>query len=302
MQRILVTGAHGYIGGAITRELAASGYFVQGGVRRSAALAPGVTPLLTGDLADAKLELHGFEAVLHSAGLGHRRGVAPEAWRRANVEAAVNLARQAKAAGVRRFVLISTAHVHGRVHDGIVSDETAPNPMDAYAASKLQAEREVLAQFGAGLTILRPVAVIGPHCPGNLQLLMKLLRRGVPLPFGGIANQRSFIQAGDLARLAALVLASARPPPIVLAASPETIATPDLIATLAEGMGVTARLPKFSSAALAAIASLVGRAAMWQSLAGDFRASPQAALKLGWAPYKSLRENLIETGRHYTVA
>jgi nucleoside-diphosphate-sugar epimerase len=192
--------------------------------------------------------------------------------------------------------------VHGRLHNGIVSDVTASNPMDAYAASKLQAEREVSAAFGDGLTILRPVAVIGPHCPGHLQLLMKLLHRGVPLPFGGIANRRSFIEIGDLARLAAAILANPAPPPVVLAASPESIATPDLIRALAVGVGVPARLLKFPPTILATAAAMLGRAAMWQSLAGDFCAAPQAALGLGWAPRFSLRENLIAAGRHYTVS
>ena len=257
---------------------------------------------MTGDLAATTIDLGGFDAVVHAAGLGHRRGVAPAVWRSANVDAAVNLARLAKAAGAKRFLLISTAHVHGRVHPGIVSDDTPPNPMDDYAASKLQAEQSVAAEFGPGLSILRPVAVIGPHCPGNLQLVMKLLHRGLPLPFGAIANRRSFIDVADLARLAQAVLNAPAPPLILLAASPDAIATPALVRALAEGMGVRAKLLNFPAPVLEAAAKMLGRAAMWQSLAGSFIANPQAASHLGWAPSKTLTESLVKTGQSYTVS
>jgi UDP-glucose 4-epimerase len=274
-----------------------NGFSVRGGVRADCALPAGITKLITGDLAATRVELAGLDAVVHAAGLGHRRGLSSAVWRSANVDAAVNVTRLAKAAGVRRFVLISTAHVHGRVHREIVSDDTPPNPMDDYATSKLEAERAVAGVFGEGLSILRPVAVIGPHCPGNLQLLMKLLQRGVPLPFGAIANRRSFIHVADLARLVQSVLQAAAPPGIVLAASPDAIATPKLIQALAEGMGLPPKLFAVPPAILAAGAKLLGRAAMWQSLAGSFVANPQVALRLGWAPAENLRESLIKTGR-----
>jgi UDP-glucose 4-epimerase len=298
----LVTGAAGYIGGAIAGQLVKNGFSVRGGVRADCALPSGITKLITGDLAATRVDLAGLDAVVHAAGLGHRRGVPPAVWRRANVDAAVNMARLAKAAGVRRFVLISTAHVHGRVHPEIVSDDTPPNPMDDYAASKLEAERKVAGVFGEGLSILRPVAVIGPHCPGNLQLVMKLLHRGVPLPFGGIANRRSFIDVADLARLVQSVLQAPVVPEIVLAASPEAIATPKLIRALAEGMGMHPKLWAVAPSILAAGAKLLGRAAMWQSLAGSFVANPQVALRLGWAPSTSLRKSLIKTGQAYVVS
>jgi UDP-glucose 4-epimerase len=298
---IFVTGAGGYIGGAITRILAASGLAVTGGIRRETALPAGISPLATGDLATATLNLTGFTAVIHAAGLGHRRGVPESVWRSANVDAAINLARQARAAAVRRFILVSTAHIHGRIHDGAATDTTPANPMDHYAASKLQAEETVAAAFGPGLTIIRPTAVIGPNCPGNLQLLMNLLHRRVPLPFASIANQRSFIDVEDLARLTLLVLQSPTPPAVILAAHPESIATPALIRALAAGMGANARLLPCPPGLLAAPAALLGRTAMWQSLAGNFIANPQAALALGWTPAKTLSQSLIETGAAFVV-
>jgi UDP-glucose 4-epimerase len=299
---VFVTGAGGYIGGAVARGLVAAGLAVRGGVRRTAALPAGVVPVVTGDLADSAPDFGGVSVVVHAAGLGHRRGVPETVWRRANVAAAVNVARAARAAGVGRFVLVSTAHVYGRVYEGVVADGSAVHPMDVYAASKLEAERAVAAPFGEGGTIVRPVAVIGPGCPGNLQLVMKLLARRVPLPFGAIANRRSFIDVDDLASLVLAILRADAPPAVVLAAHPDSVATPALIRALARGMGVRAVLPACPPGLLAAAARLAGREAMWQSLAGSFVAEPRAALALGWAPANSLAESLVRTGAGFVVS
>jgi UDP-glucose 4-epimerase len=299
---VLVTGATGYIGGAILHGLRESGVDVLAGVRTTAALPAGATVLLTGDLTEPGLKLPPMEAVIHAAGLGHRRGVPAATWRRANVDAAVNLARAAREAGAKRFILISTAHIHGRVHEGMVTDTTPPNPMDAYAESKLQAEHDVAAAFGPGLCLIRPVAVIGPGCPGNIQLLLKLLARGIPLPFGAVRNRRSFIARDDLARIVRAVLQAPVMPESVLAAHWETISTPSLVRALALGLETTARLPACPPHILATAAALLGRSAMWQSLSGDFIANPAAARALGWQPATSLAESFEIIARYYNTA
>jgi UDP-glucose 4-epimerase len=298
---VLVTGATGYIGGGILHILREAGIDVLAGVRSTASLPAGATVLLTGDLTGSGLKLPPMEAVIHAAGLGHRRGVATETWRRANVDAAVNLARAAREAGAKRFILISTAHVHGRVHQGMVTDTTPPNPMDAYAESKLQAEHDVAAAFGPGLCIIRPVAVIGPGCPGNIQLLLKLLARGIPLPFGAVQNRRSFIARDDLARIVRAALQAPAMPESMLAAHWETISTPDLIRALAQGLGTEARLPACPPHILAAASAMLGRSAMWQSLSGDFVANPAAARAMDWEPAASLAETFQETARYYNT-
>jgi nucleoside-diphosphate-sugar epimerase len=298
---ILVTGATGYIGGAILRLLAAERMAVIGGVRAPQILPGNAEAFVTGDLSHPHFLLPPVDVVIHAAGLGHRRGMSAETWRRANVDAAVNLARAARVAGAKRFILISTAHVHGRVHPGVVTDSSPPNPMDGYAASKLQAEHDVAATFGPGLSIIRPVAVIGPACPGNIPLLLKLISKGIPLPFGAIENRRSFIHVEDLARLVMAVIQAERPPESVLAAQPESIGTPDIIRALAQGLGVKAKLSSVPPELLATGAKLLGRGAMWQSLAGNFVANPVAARALGWEPAQTLEESFILTARYYNT-
>jgi UDP-glucose 4-epimerase len=297
---VFCSGATGYIGGAILRALAAGGVPALGGVRAPADL-PFET-LVTGDLAQAGLVLPRVSAVVHAAGLGHRRGVSPRIWAAQNVTAAVNLARAARAAGAEKFILISTAHVHGRVHEGVVSDATPPNPMDEYAQSKLTAEHEAAAVFGPGFVAIRPAAVIGPGCPGNIQLLLRCLSRGIPLPLGSLTNRRTFIDRADLAAITLAALRAETPPEAVLAAHPVPISTPALVCALAAGLGRRPRLLACPPALLGAAARLAGRGAMWQSLAGSLVVDPLAALGLGWKPAATLEESLLETARYYVTA
>lgn len=295
--RLFVSGATGYIGGAIARH-ATTQATVYGGVRHRTELSPGIKPAITGDLAKSRFGLPDIDVAIHAAGLGHKRGVAKATWQAQNVGAAVNLARAAKLAGAKRFILISTAYIHGRIHDAVVSDDTAPAPMDEYAQSKLDAEDAVRDAFGPGVVVIRPTAVIGPGCPGNIQLLIKLLQRGIPLPFASIRNQRGFIPVSDLASLALLAAQAETPPPVLLAAHPETISTPALIAALADGLGRPARLIPFPAGLLGLTATLLGRRAMWQSLSGNFATEPRAALAMGWKPAESLAESIAATARY----
>lgn len=299
--RVFVTGAAGFVGRELCRVLAGAGVAVQGGVRGAVVLPPGVQAVVTGDLGTARLDLAGLDAVVHVAGLAHRRGVSPEVWMRENCAAAVNVAMQARQAGVGRFVFISTIGVHGRAVAGLVDEGAAVAPADDYARAKLQAEQALRAIYGEDLVVVRPVAVVGPHCPGNLPLVMKLLRKGVPLPFGSIRNQRSFIDVGDLARLVVMLLQAEAAPPLMLAAHPAPVATPDLVRALARGMGIGARLAPCPPPILALAAKLAGRAAMFESLAGDFVVNPAAALDLGWRPALSVAESLEKTGAAFVV-
>lgn len=299
--QVFVTGAAGFVGRELCRVLPGCGVAVQGGVRTDAVLPGGVQAVVTGDLATARLDFAGLDAVVHVAGLAHRRGVGADAWMRENCAAAVNVAVQAKAAGVARFVFISSIGVLGRKVAGVVDERAPTAPADDYAKAKLQAEQALRAIYGDALVVVRPVAVVGAGCPGNLPLVMKLLRKGVPLPFGSIRNQRSFIDVGDLARLVGLVLNAEMAPPLLLAAHPAPVATPDLVRDLARGMGVGARLLPCPPWILAMVARLAGRAAMYESLAGDFVVNPAAALALGWRPAESLAESLAKTGAAYVV-
>ena len=157
--------------------------------------------------ADWAKAVDGMTCVVHSA--AHISSINPAElaaateYRRANVDGTVKLAQQAAAAGVRRFVFISTAKVLGeRTASGSLLSEGAPYaPCDAYATSKMEAELALLAMIGhtdMEIVIVRPPMVYGLNAKGNFNALIKLLHWGIPLPLAGIKNQRSFVSIDNL--------------------------------------------------------------------------------------------------------
>ena len=292
MARVFVSGANGFIGRAITRQLLQAGHDVIGGLRTPTPLANGVVPLVTGDLAAAIPALSEVDAVIHTAGLAHQMGRSVDTMMRGNVTAAENLARATPANA--RFIFLSSIVVHGRANPAPITDSTPAAPADDYARSKHAAEQALARQLGPRLHIIRPTAVIGPHCPGNIPLLLKAIRRGLPLPLGAIRNQRSFIDVEDLAHLTIMLLEKS-PPPVVLAAHPTPISTPALIRALAKGLNRPARLLPVPPAWMALMTGIAGKRQMWQSLAGDLVVHPEAALLLGWQPACPLAASLEST-------
>ncbi|OYV70596.1 MAG: epimerase [Acidiphilium sp. 21-60-14] len=304
---VLVSGAAGFVGRAVTQALGAAGCSVVVALRRSGAALPGAARAIdAGDLAAPapalSAAMRGVSVVVHAAGLAHRTGVDPAALAAANVTAAARVAEIAAARGAKRFILVSSAAVHGKAPDGVVTEASEPDPDDAYAASKLEGEQavqRVLAGTGTELVIIRPCAVVGPGCAGNIPRLVRLIARSHLLPFGAIGNQRSFIAIEDLAALIVAAAQSKQPvPEIVLAAHPEPIATPDLIRALAQGLERRLFLAPVPASWLGLAARAANQGPAWRSFAGSFRAHPiLAQQRLGFTAQIPLEAAFAATAR-----
>lgn len=224
--------------------------------------------------------MRGVAAVVHAAGLAHRSGVDPAALARVNVTAATHVAEIAAARGIQRFILISSAAIYGRTRTDTFDEASPPHPDDSYALSKLDGEAAVRAALdgtGTQLVIVRPCAVLGPGCAGNIPRLARLISRGLPLPFGAIRNARSFIAVDDLAALVGTAIAADDPPDAVIAAHQAPISTPDLIRELAHGLGRRVMLLPVPRAIPGLAARAAGRQQLWHSFAGSFRADVSRA-------------------------
>jgi UDP-glucose 4-epimerase len=306
---ILVTRATGFVGRAVVQRLLADDESRQVvvAVRRDVQQWPErVLPRVTGDLeptTDWSVALGGISAVVHCAARVHvmaDTAASPlEEFRRVNVQGTLNLARQAAAAGVRRFVFISSIKVNGEATQlgrPFTADD-APAPLDAYGVSKMEAEqglREIARKTGMEVVIIRPPLVYGPGIKANFSALMRWLRRGVPLPLGAIHNQRSLVALGNLVDLIVTCLTHpAAANQTFLVSDGEDVSTTELLRRMGQALGRPARLVPVPASWLKLAAALVGKQDVAQRLCGSLQVDITKTRRLlGWTLPISLDEGL----------
>lgn len=303
-QRVLVTGADGFVGRRVCRRFVAAGWAVRG-TRRSGPceLSGEVEYRSTGDIAalpDWRPIVEGATVVVHTAGRAHDRAKGAgervlESCRRVNVEAAVHLAQSAAASGVRRFVHIGSLLAE-EVHGG-TSSRRRP-----YAVSKREAE-EALAGVAAGtgmeIVILRPPLVYGPGVAANFALLLKAVRNRWPLPLASVDNRRSFIFVDNLAD--AIATAAGHPGPLAgtfAVSDGESLSVAELVRRLAHAMGREPRLLPCPPAMLRVLGAVAGQGERVESLCASLIADDRPFREAtGWSPPFTLDEGLSATVR-----
>lgn len=301
MAMTLVTGASGFVGSHLMAEMARRGLPVRGVTRQKA---PGLTAVPSyGPDMDWSAALDGIDAIIHLAARVHvMRETAADPlalFRAANVEASVNLARQAAEAGVRRFVFVSSIKVNGeRTEPGkpFTADDP-PAPQDPYGVSKAEAEAALMAlgrQTGMEITIVRPPLVYGPGVRGNFQSLMKWAASGAPSIFPLVGNKRSFVHVANLCDL--LITALDHPAAanqIFLASDGKDLSTHELLTRLTLAAGRRPKSVPVPPAVLSALGRLTGRRAAIARLTENLQVdlTPTSRL-LGWQPPVAAAENL----------
>lgn len=311
--RVLVTGATGFVGRALVAQLVRLGRFEVLALTRQIPAYPvaGAKYLLGGDLtSQTQLQpaLAGVHALIHTAARAHvldERAADPLAeFRRVNVAGTLRLAAQAAAMGVRRFVFVSSIGVNGvqSAPGKVFSEADQPNPHNAYALSKWEAEQGLLrfaAETGMEVVIIRPPLVYAPDAPGNFGSLMRWLQRGVPLPLGAIHNQRSLVALDNLVDLIMTCLAHpAAANQTFLVSDGEDVSTTELLRRMGHAMGRPARLIPVPASWLKLAAALVGKQDVAQRLCGSLQVDTEKTRRLlDWTPPLSLDEGLRKAAK-----
>ena len=221
------------------------------------------------------------------------------AFREVNVDATVNLAEQAAAAGVRRFVYLSSIKVNGEAtpSNHPLTEHDLPAPQDPYAISKWEAEqglRKISDHTGMELVIIRPPLVYGLGVKANFSALMRAVQRGFPLPLGSVRNMRSLVALDNLVDF--IVVCAIHPAAAnqtFLVSDGQDMSTPDLIRAMARAAGVPARLVPFPIRALKTLARFIAREAALERLSGNLQVDITKAREvLGWTPPVDVDEAL----------
>ena len=247
--------------------------------------------------------LSGMTSVVHLAArvhVMHETVVDPlAAFRAVNVENSLNLARQAAAAGVKRFVFVSSIKVNGEytLAGRAFTELDAANPQDHYGQSKHEAEqglRQIAAQTRMDVVIIRSPLVYGPGAKGNFATLLQAVQRGWPLPLGAVHNQRSLVALDNLVDFIVLCLVhSEAANQTFLVSDGQDLSISELVRGLACALGVPSRLLPVPVWALQAGATLLGRKDLERRLCCNLQVDiAKARNVLRWKPPFSVEEGL----------
>jgi len=304
---ILVTGGSGFVGSALLKQLLNDGCELRASARSSLSTElKGVQYHLIRDMTastDWYTALNGVQAVVHCAARVHvmqDNATDPlQAYREVNVHGTLNLARQAAHTGVRRFVFVSSIKVNGEaIQPGqpFTADDV-PAPSDPYGVSKLEAEqglRDIEAQTGMEVVIVRPPLVYGPGVKANFATMMRWVDLGIPLPLGAIHNARSVVALDNLVDLLMTCLKHpAASGQTFLVSDGEDVSTTELLRRTAQAMGKKAFLLPVPAFVLEWGAAMLGKRDVAQRLCGSLQVDMDKTRRLlGWTPPLTLDQGL----------
>jgi len=298
--RVLVTGASGFLGRAVIAAFAAEGYTIRAAVRQ-----PPVPPFPAGvevvqhlDLTHAinwPTLLKGVDTIIHLAGVeSSGRERSPDYYDRIHRWATGRLAIAAAQSGIRHFVYVSSIRAQsGPVADHALTERDEAAPTDAIGRSKLAAEAAVRSA-GVPFTILRPVPIYGPGMKGSIARLFRAAVSRWPLPAKDFLNRRSFLGLDNFVSALSFVLAApaARGQTYLVADPGIPPALCDVIRTLRQAQGRRPLIVRVPKAYFGIALRMTLHGDEWRRLSGNLRVNPAKLIAAGWHPLHDTRAGL----------
>ncbi len=309
--KLLVTGSTGFVGARVVELAEERDWAVVSVVRKSIELSPNgfLVPSISAE-TDWSGAFEGVDCVVHCAARVHQMNESDQdalaAYRDINTFGTLNLAKQAAEAGVKRFVFVSSIKVNGEFTEP--GSPFLPNldniPKDPYGLSKYQAEVELTKlskETGLEVVIVRPPLVYGPGVKANFLSMMRMVEKGIPLPFGAIHNKRSLVYVDNLASLILTCCEHpAAPGHTFLASDSQDVSTSQLIRAIAFSMDKSPRLLPIPMPWIRVGASVLRKQHLAQRVCGNLQVETRHTKEiLGWIPPVTFKDGISKTVEAY---
>lgn len=311
--RILVTGATGFVGRSLCLHLLRSGQVIRPVVRSGSSV---VEYLDTTTIAkidcdtDWSTALSGVDVIIHLAARVHVMNDAIAdpltEFRKVNVYGTLNLAQQAAIAGIKRFIFVSSVKVNGE-HTKIdkpFMESDKVNPQDSYGISKSEAEQGLMLiaqQTGMEVVVIRPPLVYGGGVKANFASMIQMVMRNIPLPLGAIHNKRSFVYIDNLVSLIVKCIDHpAAANQVFLVSDGDDLSTTELLIGCANALDVKLRLIPVPQKWITIFAALIGKKDVAQRLGDSLQVDiTKARTLLDWTPPITVKEGLKATATSF---
>ena len=312
IRKVLLTGASGFLGKRIGERLSCTT-----DIRLSILVRRDVSALNANchyiknidSSSDFYESLAGQNVVIHSAGRAHmmrdNSGDPLFEFRRVNVDGTLNLARQAIAAGVKRFIFISSIKVNGEYTLGsnFFTEDNRADPGEPYGVSKAEAEQGLLhlaTTSDMEIVIIRPPLIYGPGVKGNFLSMVNLIKKGIPLPLSTVNNMRSLVALDNIVDLIITCIDHPKAAnQIFLVSDGGGVSTSLLIRKIANAFDIKARLFPVPASMVKIFAKLIGKGPAVDRLYGNLCINNDKACRLlGWKPVITMDEQLSKLASH----
>lgn len=286
--KVLITGFNGFVGSHLTPLLQSKGIEVVTG---------------SGDLSEISSWKHlliGCDAVIHLAARVHQMHEKLEdpflEYKRINTDATLELAKAALEFGCHRFIFLSSVKVNGEGKDTPYRENDPCDPTDPYGKSKFLAEcalEELSKKSDLKVRVIRPPLIYGKGVKANFLSLIRLVEKGLPLPFKGIKNKRSFLLVDNLCSFIhhLLINNSVHNYELFLLSDGEDLSTHELVTKVSKALGKPSRSFYFPSLLIKWGLTVIGMKRFYDRLGGNLTVDSSKA-RAKWTPPYSVEAGL----------
>jgi nucleoside-diphosphate-sugar epimerase len=268
MKRILITGITGFVGTNLVaylhlnKSIKIFGY--SRNINQAKANFKAYDIHFMEDLSSEGLDKNHINIIVHLAGIAHDLSgkFGEEQYYEINYRKAVELYDEFLRSNVESFLFISSIKAVVDNSDKIIDEHTIPEPSSNYGVSKKLTEEYILSHLleNKRIFILRPCMIHGPGNKGNLNLLYKFIKSGIPYPFGSFENNRSFLSIENFSFVVERIIEKKLKPDVYLIADNQPISTNNLVKLIGEVINKSPkilRLPKNLVVGMAKLGSMI---------------------------------------------